>query len=143
MFFLGKTINMFDFAKQKNPLRGNVTLRGMERYFADCADLETRELRPGGGPVRLHAVWLDGLTDADRLARVMMKHTTTLGIRRQDMSRYALNRSEETVSTPYGDVRIKRSSGMDTERIKPEYDDLAAIAREKDLSLNTIRQEIR
>ena len=60
---------MFDFAKQKNPLRGNVTLRGMERYFSDCADLEIRELRPGGGPVRLHAVWLDGLTDADRLAR--------------------------------------------------------------------------
>ncbi len=94
--------------------------------------------RPG---VMLSVICLPA--DADRLARVMMKHTTTLGIRRQDMSRYALNRSEETVSTPYGDVRIKRSSGMDTERIKPEYDDLAAIAREKDLSLNTIRQEIR
>lgn len=81
--------------------------------------------------------------DADRLARVMMKHTTTLGIRRQDMSRYVLERSVETVSTPYGDVRVKRSSGMGVERIKPEYEDLAAIAREKDLPLNTIRQEIR
>ncbi len=94
--------------------------------------------RPG---VMLSVICLPA--DADRLARVMMKHTTTLGIRRQDMSRYALNRSEETVSTPYGDVRIKRSSGMGAQRIKPEYEDLAAIAREKDLSLNTIRQEIR
>ena len=59
------------------------------------------------------------------------------------MSRYTLNRGEETVSTPYEDVRIKRSSGMGAQRIKPEYEDLAAIAREKGLPLNTIRQEIR
>ena len=94
--------------------------------------------RPG---VMLSVICLPA--DADRLARVMMKHTTTLGIRRQDMSRYTLNRGEETVSTPYGDVRIKRSSGMGAQRIKPEYEDLAAIAREKGLPLNTIRQEIR
>lgn len=81
--------------------------------------------------------------DADRLARVMMKHTTTLGIRRQDMSRYVLERCGDTVSTSYGDIRVKRSFGMGVERVKPEYEDLAAIAREKDLSLNTIRQEIR
>jgi len=81
--------------------------------------------------------------DAERLARVMMKHTTTLGIRRQDMSRYVLERCGDTVSTSYGDIRVKRSFGMGVERVKPEYEDLAAIAREKDLSLNTIRQEIR
>lgn len=94
--------------------------------------------RPG---VMLSVICLPA--DADRLAREMMKHTTTLGVRRQDMSRYTLDRSEEAVSTPYGDVRIKRSSGMGVQRIKPEYEDLAAIARETDLPLNTIRQEIR
>ena len=63
---------MFDFSRQTIPSRGNVTFRGMERYFAGCADLETRELRPGGGGVRLRVVWLDGLTDADRLAREVL-----------------------------------------------------------------------
>ena len=81
--------------------------------------------------------------DADRLAAVMMKHTTTLGIRREDMNRYVLRRGGEILSTPYGDVRIKRAEGMGTERAKPEYDDLAAIAREKDLSLDAVRKGIR
>ena len=81
--------------------------------------------------------------DADRLAQVMMKHTATLGIRRQDMSRYALARSEETVSTPCGDVRVKRAAGMGAERTKAEYDDLAAIAREKGLTLDDVRKMIR
>ena len=81
--------------------------------------------------------------EADRLAEVMMKHTTTLGIRRQDMSRYALRRRVETVSTAHGEVRVKRAAGMGAERVKPEYEDLAAIAREKGLSLNEVRREIR
>ncbi len=100
--------------------------------------IQMKKNRPG---ILLSVICLP--EDADRLAEVMMKHTTTLGIRRQDMSRYALKRSEETVATLYGDVRVKRSTGMGVERIKPEYDDLAAIAREKDLPLNIIRQEIR
>ena len=81
--------------------------------------------------------------EADRLAEVMMKHTTTLGIRRQDMSRYALRRRVETVSTAHGEVRVKRAAGMGAERVKPEYEDLAAIAREKGLSLDDVRREIR
>ena len=81
--------------------------------------------------------------DADRLAEVMMKHTTTLGIRRQDMGRYALKRSEETVSTPWGDVRVKRAAGMGVERSKPEYEDLAAIAKEQGIPLEAVRKAIR
>ena len=100
--------------------------------------IQMKKNRPG---ILLSVICLP--EDADRLAEVMMKHTTTLGIRRQDMSRYALSRREETVSTTYGDIRVKRSTGLGVERIKPEYDDLAAIAREKALSLNTIRKEIR
>ncbi len=80
--------------------------------------------------------------DADRLAAVMMKHTTTLGIRRQDMSRYALNRGIETLKTSYGPVRVKNASGMGVQRRKAEYDDLAALAEQYGLSLNELRKEI-
>ena len=80
--------------------------------------------------------------DADRLAAVMMKHTTTLGIRRQDMSRYALNRGIEALKTPYGPVRVKNASGMGVQRRKAEYDDLAALAEQYGLSLNELRKEI-
>jgi hypothetical protein len=80
--------------------------------------------------------------DADRLAELMMKHTTTLGIRRQDMSRYVLQRTEETVSTPYGEVRVKHAKGMGAEKAKAEYEDLAALAKEKNLPIETIRQGV-
>ena len=80
--------------------------------------------------------------DADRLAEVMMKHTSTLGIRRQDLSRYVLRREEKTVRTAYGEVRIKRAYGMGAEREKPEYEDLATLAREHHVPLKTIRDTV-
>ena len=81
--------------------------------------------------------------DADSMAETMMKHTTTLGIRRQDLQRYVLQRKTETVSTEYGDVRIKHASGMGIEREKPEYEDIAALARQHNASLKTIRDAVK
>ncbi len=80
--------------------------------------------------------------EADRLAEVMMKHTTTLGIRRADMSRYVLRRGVEKAETPYGEVQVKRAAGMGVERVKPEFEDLAALAREKGLALDEIRRTV-
>ena len=94
--------------------------------------------RPG---VLLSVICLPG--DADRLAAVMMKHTTTLGIRRMDMDRYVLSRREETAGTPYGPVRIKRASGMGAEKAKAEYEDLAALATANGLSLEEVRRTVR
>ena len=79
---------------------------------------------------------------ADRLAAVIMKHTTTLGIRRQDLSRYVLERSTRTVETAYGPVRIKTASGMGVRRQKAEYEDLSALAQANGVSLERIREEI-
>ena len=97
-----------------------------------------KKSRPG---VLLSVVCLP--EDADGLAAVMMKYTSTLGIRRQDLSRYTLRRGIEMVGTPYGEVRVKRASGMGVERAKLEYDDLAALAEKHGVPLETIRKEIR
>ena len=80
--------------------------------------------------------------DADRLAEEMMKHTSTLGIRRQEMSRYVLQRSVETLSISYGEVRMKQASGMGVKRSKPEFEDVAALARKYQVPLRTIREKI-
>lgn len=94
-----------------------------------------KKSRPG---VLLSVICLPG--DADRMAEVIMKYTTTLGIRRQDMSRYCLKRSIGTAETPYGPVRVKTASGMGVHRSKAEYDDLAALAEKNQVSLETIRK---
>jgi hypothetical protein len=81
--------------------------------------------------------------DADRIAAEIMKHTTTLGIRRQDMSRYALERRIETADTPYGEVRVKHARGMGVDRSKPEYEDLAELARKNGVPLAEVRKAVR
>jgi uncharacterized protein (TIGR00299 family) protein len=113
----------------------------MTRLFqAGALDVYTQAIgmkksRPG---VLLSVICLP--ENADQLAAEMMKHTSTLGIRRQDMSRYVLNRRMETIETPYGPVRVKVASGMGTEKVKAEYDDLAALAEKHGVTLNAVRE---
>ena len=79
---------------------------------------------------------------ADGLAALIMRHTSTLGVRRQELSRYILNRQTETRETAYGPVRVKRAFGMGAEKVKPEYEDLAALAEKNGASLNEIRKAV-
>ncbi|MCF0137719.1 MAG: LarC family nickel insertion protein, partial [Oscillospiraceae bacterium] len=78
----------------------------------------------------------------DKLTELMFRHTSTIGIRETLCRRYVLRRGTETVETPYGSVRIKRSEGYGLERVKAEFDDLAAIARAQDMSLEEVRRQV-
>lgn len=71
----------------------------------------------------------------DEMLGTLFRHTTTLGIREYRCARYTLRRSERSVETPYGPVRVKRSEGWGVCREKAEYEDLARIAREQGISL--------
>ena len=66
---------------------------------------------------------------------LIFKHTTTIGIRESVMHRYILSREDYPAQTPYGTVHIKKSSGYGTQKEKPEYEDLARIARNEKISL--------
>lgn len=72
-------------------------------------------------------------------ARLMLKHTTTIGVRCQTLRRYTLDREAVTLDTPYGPVRAKRSYGYGVDRVKPEFDDLAQIAEKEGMSVGEIR----
>jgi len=72
-------------------------------------------------------------------ARLMLKHTTTIGVRGQTLRRYTLEREAVTLDTPYGPVRAKRSHGYGVDRTKPEFDDLAQIAEREDISVGEIK----
>ncbi len=71
-------------------------------------------------------------------AALMLKHTATIGVRGQTVRRYTLAREEIRLDTPRGPVRAKRSRGYGVDRVKPEYDDLAEIARREDLPLRDV-----
>ncbi len=76
--------------------------------------------------------------DRDAMVKLIFKHTTTLGVREQVSRRYMLARRIETADTPLGPIRKKLSRGYGVERQKYEYEDVAAIARDKGISLSDV-----
>ncbi len=68
--------------------------------------------------------------DAERFARLLLQHTSTLGVRVFPCSRYTLSRSVEERGTSLGVVRVKHARGYGVIRSKPEYEDVARLARE-------------
>ncbi len=69
--------------------------------------------------------------DRNRMTELLFRHTTTLGIRETEKRRRTLTRREETREG----IRWKISEGYGVHREKPEYEDLAARAREQGMSL--------
>lgn len=67
----------------------------------------------------------------DFFIRQIFKHTTTLGIRRIECMRSVLTREVTEKNT----VTIKRSEGYGVKKEKPEFDELAKIADERDISI--------
>lgn len=81
-------------------------------------------------------------SDRETMVKAIFANTSTLGIRESLCRRYTLDRQVETKQTPYGPVRFKTAMGYGQNRRKPEYEDLAAIARENGISLDTLRREL-
>ena len=80
--------------------------------------------------------------DREGLVSQLFLHTTTLGVRERLCARYTLARSQERAETPWGPVGVKVSTGWGVTRRKPEYEDLARIAREQGLPLEQVRSQL-
>ena len=80
--------------------------------------------------------------DRQKMAELIFRHTTTLGIRIQRTERMVLDRSFDTEETEYGPVRIKQASGYGVMKEKPEFADLKAAADKSGKSIREIREII-
>jgi uncharacterized protein (TIGR00299 family) protein len=78
---------------------------------------------------------------AEILRAIWWRHSTTLGVREELQRRWRLPRAQEELHTRWGTVRLKRASLPDgRRRFKLEHEDLAALARQHNLSLDDMRQ---
>lgn len=73
---------------------------------------------------------LCNLQEESRFSRLILTHTTTRGIRIQPCYRRALDAQFCKVSTVYGEITVKTSTGYGIHKIKPEYEGVAAAARQ-------------
>ena len=79
--------------------------------------------------------------DTDILLESMFRHTTTLGIRINDMKRAALRRSFLSVRTTFSEnpVQVKVGYlGKEVVSVKAEYDDCARISRESSVPIQQV-----
>lgn len=77
------------------------------------------------------------------LKEILFTESTTAGLRTYAVDQTKLHRKIETVSTSYGDVRIKRLySGGRCISKKPEYDDVKELARRHGIPLRQIYERI-
>ena len=80
--------------------------------------------------------------DEEKIRDLFFKHTSTWGIRRRDIERYCMNTRIETKETSLGPVRFKTGEGFGMTKTKPEYEDIALIASQKNMSIREVKDEI-
>lgn len=73
------------------------------------------------------------------ITSVMMRETTTIGVRRHAVERSILTRRHETVATPWGPVRMKLAGADGVHNALPEFDDCAATASAHGVPLKDVQ----
>ena len=81
------------------------------------------------------------LCEPDRdqeMIRHIFAHTSTNGLRSRLSEKYFLRPGQGQVQTPWGPVRVKVAQGFGVTHVKPEFEDVAALAREHGLPYQTV-----
>ena len=111
----------------------------MERLFAEKAldvslsHLLMKKNRPG---ILLRVIAEE--EDAEKLSEIILKETTTLGVRRYPVMRKKLPREVKEIETKFGKIRVKTSGDI---RFQPEYEDCRRVAMEKGVPIQEVYQE--
>lgn len=78
-----------------------------------------------------------------KMKHIIFTHSTTIGLREYSVKKSMLTRTEKTVTTKFGDVRVKQSVYEgEVVRSKPEYDDCRTIAIQKKISIEEVEREV-
>jgi hypothetical protein len=77
--------------------------------------------------------------DTEALETILFRETSTLGVRRQPVERRCLERTSETIDTPYGPVRVKAARLPDgSTKRAPEFEDCKQAAQAHNVPLRVV-----
>ncbi|MDR1560588.1 MAG: nickel pincer cofactor biosynthesis protein LarC [Clostridiales bacterium] len=113
------------------------TLLGAGALDVFTAPVQMKKDRPG--------VLLTCVCDADKaddFAGLMLKHTSTFGVRKTVCERYTLDREIKTVPTSFGEIRVKTGKGYGVSKYKAEYHDAADAADRNAVTLREVENEV-
>ncbi|MDR0618096.1 MAG: nickel pincer cofactor biosynthesis protein LarC [Endomicrobium sp.] len=93
--------------------------------------IQMKKNRPG-----ILLTCLCNVDQSNFFADLILKHTSSLGVRISTCKRCSLDRKISKIATPYGNINIKVSKNRNIEKSKIEYDDIAKIAKLKNISFD-------
>lgn len=115
----------------------------MEHLFANGAldvyitPIQMKKNRP--------AIKLSVIADTkneQKLAQMILRETSTLGVRIKDLRRYEADREIRKVSTQYGEIRVKtKILDGNTIQANPEYDDCLSLAEKRNIPVAVVYRE--
>lgn len=124
-----------------NPQIYDDTVSKLFKAGALDVSLENIIMKKGRPAVKLTVITKE--QDMEKMADILFKETTTIGLRFYKAYRKTLQREIKRIKTKYGTVRIKISRLKDSiVNISPEYDDLKAISQKTKLPIKKITEEI-
>src|SRR5262249_55754591 len=106
------------------------TLLGQGALDVFFTPIQMKKNRPG---VKLTAIAPVEL--ATRLSTIILRETSTLGVRAYTARRLKAKRWQLAVETPWGNRRVKVKQLGNDFRVAPEYDDCIMVAREHGVPL--------
>ncbi len=139
----GENDTIIDFSCNLDDMTGEALGYCMEVLLAEGAldvyyqGIQMKKNRPG---VLLHC--LCEAKDQDKFAQLILKHTTTRGVRYTTCNRYKLQSHTEEITTNYGPLNLKVSEGYGVKKSKLEYEDLKKLAIENGLSLEELKARL-
>ena len=86
---------------------------------------------------------MTGESTAAQVTETLFRHSTTAGVRRWRAERVTLPRREIVVSVSGVEIRVKVLEGPGGARVKPEFDDVAALARKLGRPVQDVALEVR
>ncbi len=144
--FLGETENnssdeVIEFVCNVDDMTAEELSFACEKLFSsDALDVYTQPAYMKKGRLGTVITVLCREENKKNIIKCIFKYTSTIGIREHICKRYVLDRKEELIKSPLGEIRAKCSSGFGVEKIKYEFDDLKRIADEKNMSVFEVKK---
>jgi hypothetical protein len=79
----------------------------------------------------------------DKVNAFLLEHTSTIGLRYHLVKKERLPRNQYSISTPYGDVKVKeveKPSGRKSTKV--EYESIIEISKKYSLPIQQVKEEI-
>jgi uncharacterized protein (TIGR00299 family) protein len=114
----------------------------LERLFeAGCRDafLAPIQMKKGRPAVSVQVLAED--TKRDSLIEILLRHTSTFGVKAMPIDRFCLRRKKEKVKTAYGPVSVKIGYwGDEVLKVSPEYEDCRNLAEKAGAAIGKVYQ---